>query len=39
MRPRDAEREMRSGELGEMEPDPPVGGTDETRGRRRRDLR
>jgi hypothetical protein len=30
---------VRSGELREMEPDPPVGGVDETRERRRRDLR
>jgi hypothetical protein len=32
-------REMSSGELREMESDPPMGGADETRGRRRRDLR
>jgi hypothetical protein len=38
-RPRDAEREMRSGELREMESDPSMGGADETRGCRRRDLR
>jgi hypothetical protein len=37
--PRDAESEMRSGELREMESDPPMGGANETRGRRRRDLR
>jgi hypothetical protein len=37
--PRDAKREMRSGELREMESDPPMGGADETRGRRRCDLR
>ncbi len=36
--PRDAESEMRSGELRE-ESDPPVGGADKTRERRRRDLR
>jgi hypothetical protein len=40
MRPRErAERlRVRSGELREMEPDPPVGGADETRELRRRDL-
>jgi len=30
---------VRSGELRKMESDPPVGGADETRERRRRDLR
>jgi hypothetical protein len=41
IRPRErAERlGVRSGELREMEPNPPVGGADETRERRRRDLR
>jgi hypothetical protein len=41
MRPRErVERlRVRSGELREMEPDPPVGGTVETRERWRRDLR
>jgi hypothetical protein len=41
MRPRErAERfSVRSGELREMELDPSVGGADETREHRRRDLR
>jgi hypothetical protein len=40
MRPRErVERlRVRTGELREMEPDPPMGDVDETRERRRRDL-
>jgi hypothetical protein len=38
-RERDKRLRLRSGELREMEPDPMVGDADETRERRRRDLR